>query len=192
MKQKFKRVIPDFINVNDLTPLDITCGATKCNDGLHCFCLSKSAIRKFGKKGVCKECGVNLINWDRVHKNKIKDAAFTFESLKNELIRHVFWHTKIPKETIEFAKDRGVKMIRENAKKILKQRVGKYIQFIDGRQTPMTGKEIINYAQHATATCCRKCLNAWHGIEIKKDLTLEELEYCTDLVMLYIKDKLKL
>ncbi len=34
---------------------------------------------------------------------------------------------------------------------------------IDGRQTPREGNTIF-YAQHATASCCRTCIEYWHGI----------------------------
>jgi len=71
---KFKRVVPDNIRVEDLTPLNVSCGATKCNDGLHCFSFEKSSIRNFDSERVCYQCGVDLIEWDRIHANNIKDA----------------------------------------------------------------------------------------------------------------------
>jgi hypothetical protein len=43
----------------------------------------------------------------------------------------------------------------------------------DGRQTPMRGHPVFT-AQHATATCCRKCLARWHGIPAGRPLTDEE------------------
>lgn len=33
----------------------------------------------------------------------------------------------------------------------------------DGKQTPFKGHPVF-VAQHATATCCRSCLQKWHGI----------------------------
>jgi hypothetical protein len=33
----------------------------------------------------------------------------------------------------------------------------------DGKQTPMRGHPVF-IAQHATATCCRGCLEKWHAI----------------------------
>ncbi len=58
----------------------------------------------------------------------------------------------------------------------------------DGRQTPFTGN-LIYYAQHATATCCRKCAEEWHGINRDRPLTKEEINYMVDLIMLYIKKR---
>jgi len=189
MEKKFKRVIPDDINVEDLTPLNISCGSTKCNEGLHCFSLKKTALKKHNSERVCHECGADLIEWDRVHKNDIKDAKFIFKSMKNELIRHVFWHTTIEQSAISFAQSRGKIELRGKAGKLLKTRIGRHNAYVDGRQTPLAGKEIINYAQHATATCCRKCLEAWHNIPQNRVLSEEQLEYCTNLVMLYITER---
>lgn len=46
----------------------------------------------------------------------------------------------------------------------------------DGRQTPMRGHPIF-VAQHATATCCRGCLQKWHQIPRGKPLTEEQIEH---------------
>ncbi len=84
--------------------------------------------------------------------------------MKNELIRHVYWHTEIDPEAIEKAQQKGKAKLAERARTILKQRIGKAQNFREGQQTPMMGAEIVNYAQHATATCCRRCLEYWHNI----------------------------
>ncbi len=186
---KFKRVPVD-VPVSDLNPLDITCSSTKCEDGLHCFKTSERAAKKFGSHGVCKECGASLIDWKRVHQNNIKDAKFIFMSMKNELIRHVFWHTPINKEAIDIVLNSPKDEMRIHAKKTLKSKIGNSHNAWDGRQTPKTGKEIVNYAQHATATCCRKCLEYWHNIKKEEDLTESQLEFCTSLVMYYIEERI--
>ncbi|MBL7722751.1 MAG: DUF4186 family protein [Chitinophagaceae bacterium] len=188
MGKKFKRVPAD-VPVSDLNPLNITCGSTKCDDGLHCFKTSERVAKKFGSRGVCKECGANLIDWKRVYQNNIKDAKFIFKSMKNELIRHVYWHTPIDRDAIQIALKFTREEMREHTKKVLKTKIGSSHNAWDGRQTPMTGKEIVNYAQHATATCCRKCLEYWHNIKKDDELTEEQLEFCTDLVMLYIEER---
>jgi hypothetical protein len=43
----------------------------------------------------------------------------------------------------------------------------------EGRQTPMRNHPAF-VAQHATATCCRGCLEKWHGIAKGRELTAEE------------------
>lgn len=185
-RKKFKRVVPEEIKVSDLTVLDITCGTTKCSEGFHCYSQKKTSLRKFDKDRVCKECGADLIDWERIHKGGLKEANFTFQSLKTEIIRHVFWHTPIEEYAIEKAYSNGYDATKERALKLLKTRIGKYNSFMDGRQTPMGKDEIVNYAQHATATCCRKCLEAWHNIDMESTLTEEQLNFCAELVMKYV------
>jgi hypothetical protein len=59
----------------------------------------------------------------------------------------------------------------------------------DGRQTPRNGNSIF-YAQHATATCCRTCLDYWHAIPKGRELTGQEFEYCAQLVEMFLDEKL--
>jgi hypothetical protein len=59
----------------------------------------------------------------------------------------------------------------------------------DGRQTPFEGNAIY-YAQHATATCCRTCLEYWHDIPKGRPLTAREIDYCAVLVDLFLDEKL--
>jgi hypothetical protein len=188
MGNKFKRV-PIEVPISELNPLNISCGSTKCEDGLHCFKTSERIAKKFGEHGVCKECGINLIDWGRIHQNNIKDAPFIFDTMKNELIRHVYWHTQIETEAIERTLKLKKDELRNHVKRVLKSKIGPPTNVWDGRQTPMMGKEIVNYAQHATATCCRKCLEYWHNISKNHKLTEEQLDFCTDLVMLYIQER---
>ena len=56
----------------------------------------------------------------------------------------------------------------------------------DGKQTPMRGHPVF-IAQHATATCCRKCIQKWHEIEKGRALNPEEIEYVVVLIMGWIE-----
>lgn len=42
-------------------------------------------------------------------------------------------------------------------------------------------------AQHATATCCRGCLNKWWKIPKGRELTEEEVDFVVGLIMAFIK-----
>ena len=57
--------------------------------------------------------------------------------------------------------------------------------FCDGKQTPFKGN-IVYYGRHATATCCRKYIEVWHGIPWGRDLTQQETDYLVELLMAYI------
>ena len=56
----------------------------------------------------------------------------------------------------------------------------------DGKQTPMRGHPVFT-AQHATATCCRGCINKWHKFPKGAQLTKEQQKYLVDLIMQWIK-----
>ena len=45
-------------------------------------------------------------------------------------------------------------------------------------------------AQHATATCCRKCIQKWHGIENGRALNEKEDDYVVALIMVWIDQQL--
>ncbi len=187
MGKKFKRVPAD-IPISKLNPLNISCHSTKCEDGLHCFSMHRDmALKRFGNTNVCYECGIELIDWDRFQKNNIHDVKFIFKSLKNELIRHVYWHIKIEEEDLIKALQKGEKQIKTEAEKRMIKDIGIEKPYRGGF-TPYYGN-IIYYAQHATATCCRKCLESWHNIESGRILTKAEITFCTDLMMLYIAER---
>jgi hypothetical protein len=168
-------------------PLDIKCTAVDCDSDLHCFKqLKKMAPEQRGK---CRACGADLIDWKRLHQRDLQDATHTFEALQHELIRHHFFHQLIDDPAIKHAQRKG----RIKLKEAVRQRLAKYLAPAnpsrDGRQTPMHGNAIF-YAQHATATCCRTCLEYWHGIPKGRSLTDEEFDYCVKLVDLFLDQRL--
>lgn len=62
---------------------------------------------------------------------------------------------------------------------------GRMQPFRDGTQTPFTGN-VIFYAQHGLALCCRKCVEDWYGIPNGRPLRKEELAFFTQLVLEYL------
>ena len=174
-------------DVAKLAPLEIKCTSTDCENDLHCF----KQRRKMGpdKKGKCRECGADLVDWDRVHERDIGDAQNTFKALQYELIRHHFFHKEIDDTAVRHAQRKG----RINLDEAARHRLQKYLAPAnpsrDGRQTPFEGNSIY-YAQHATATCCRTCLEYWHKIPKGRELTNQELEYCLQLVKLFLDKRL--
>ncbi|MDB4442002.1 DUF4186 domain-containing protein [bacterium] len=45
-------------------------------------------------------------------------------------------------------------------------------------------------AYHATATCCRGCIQKWHGIEKGRALNVEEVDFVEVLIMGWIAPQL--
>lgn len=171
-----------------LKPLTIRCVSTDCANDLHCFQLTTRLLAS-GPSGRCRSCGVELVDWDRVHTRNLLDVDYTFTALRYELIRHHFWHIPLSQYAINYARRKGSVGLRHAAQKTIRNAVGNPIHPAQGRQTPRETKltaNTIHYAQHATACCCRKCLAEWHGIPMDRVLSDGEISYLTDIVMLYV------
>lgn len=168
-------------------PLEIKCTSTDCEKDLHCFKQLKKMTPD--ERGKCRSCGADLVDWNRIHKRDMGDAEHTFEALQHEMIRHYFFHREVDEQALRHAQRKGRLQLKESAR----DRLAKYLAVRepvrDGYQTPLEGNAIY-YAQHATATCCRTCLEYWHDIPKGRELTDEEFEYCAALVELYIDHKL--
>lgn len=172
----------------ELPPLDIKCTSVDCENDLHCFLQSKKMLQQSdGRK--CRACGADLVDWSRLYRRDTLDAAYTFRALQYELIRHHFWHVEIDQRAMNQARRKGKLGLREVVEKRVRQSVGAEHPYRDGTQTPKSGR-IEYYGQHATAACCRRCIEAWHGIPTGRALTEDEIRYLSDLIMLYIEQRL--
>lgn len=81
--------------------------------------------------------------------------------------------------------EKGEDTIRRHAEEIIAKRLAPALIPNDGKQTPMKGHPVFK-AQHATATCCRGCLQRWHGIAPGRELTAEEQKQVVDMIMRWI------
>ena len=59
----------------------------------------------------------------------------------------------------------------------------------DGRQTPYRNHPVF-VAQHATATCCRSCLETWHDIPKGRRLDRDERAYVVEVIGRWIDREL--
>lgn len=174
----------------ELKPLKVSCDGADCEQGLHCFRESKKLAKQYGPhdSGSCQHCGAKLIDWERVKKRDASDTSHTFSALKSEWIRHRYWHIDIDQRATNHAMRKGRAGIRTALDKRIRSAVGtKHSR--DGRQTPWAGN-ILYYAQHATACCCRRCIEYWHGIPVEQALTEEQIEYFKDLCFRYISERM--
>ena len=168
----------------------VTCSSHDCEQDLHSFRRRRPGSEPY-RNEQCVACGAQLIDWDRLDQHNLRDVENTFESLRLEMIRHHYWHKTIDSKALGHAQRKGVIGLREVAEHRLRQYVGLPSSqlFRDGMQTPTSGN-VIFYAQHATATCCRKCMEAWHAIDREAPLGDQEIGYLTELVMRYIQARL--
>jgi hypothetical protein len=172
----------------ELAPLKITCTSSDCEADLHCFRATRKLVEQ-KRAGACRSCGIELIDWPRIHGRSLDDVPFTFAQLRHEYIRHYFWHLDFDERAINHARRKGRRRLYEAARRRIVVSVSKSGMAFDGRQTPRVGNTIF-YAQHATASCCRRCIEYWHDIPADRDLTPQEVEYLTALVVRYLGERL--
>ena len=96
---------------------------------------------------------------------------------------------KLTQKDRDYIAAKGFETIKEHAFQFINSRVAPDFPKNDGKQTPMRGHPVF-IAQHATATCCRKCIQKWHGIEKGRALTGEEVDYVVALMMGWIGEQL--
>lgn len=112
------------------------------------------------------------------------------QKILNSLSKSKFRSKFILKEKdIEYIKEKGILKIESHAKDFIESRLSAKVILNDGAQTPMRGHPVF-IAQHATATCCRKCIYKWHKIPMNKELNEEEKEYIKDVIMAWINNQL--
>lgn len=76
---------------------------------------------------------------------------------------------------------KGTQAVIQHATDLVERRLAPAYPVRDGKQTPMRGHPVF-IAQHATATCCRGCLEKWHGIPRGKPLTSSQQRYVVDVI----------
>lgn len=111
------------------------------------------------------------------------DLEQLFSKLAKSMFRSRF---KPGKREREYLQDKGFSVIEKHARDFVKERLAPTLPKNDGKQTPMKNHPVF-IAQHATATCCRKCLEKWHGIEMGKELTQQQIDYIVSVIMYWLR-----
>ena len=73
-----------------------------------------------------------------------------------------------------YLEDRGMETMRRHAQDFVRQKLAPAEPVNDGKQTPMHGHPVFK-AMHATACCCRGCLNKWYHVAKGRELTESDL-----------------
>ena len=85
----------------------------------------------------------------------------------------------------QYCWDKGAETIDQHAADFIARRLAPAHPTNDGKQTPMRGHPVF-LAQHATATCCRGCLNKWYAIPPGRELTYSEKQFVVSLICRWI------
>ena len=111
-----------------------------------------------------------------------------FEQLFSRLAKSKFRSGfKLGKKEQDYLQIKGFDIIEQHARNFITERLAPAQPDNDGKQTPMKNHPVF-IAQHATATCCRKCLQKWHGIKIGKALTRQQIEYIVSVIMYWLNN----
>ena len=86
----------------------------------------------------------------------------------------------------KYIADKGMATIRSHAADFVRTRLAPANPPNDGRQTPMSGHPVFK-AQHATATCCRSCLEKWWRIPKGTEIPPERQSRIVDFLMTWIE-----
>lgn len=113
----------------------------------------------------------------------MNDLDIIFQKLSKSHFRSSF---KLKGKELEYLNSKGIDIILEHGRDFIDTRLAPANPPNDGKQTPMRNHPIF-IAQHATATCCRGCLEKWHHIPAKDhDLSQEEKHYILEVLERWI------
>lgn len=108
----------------------------------------------------------------------MKDPDTVFTALAKSAFRSKF-HLNPQDSTYLCSK--GLPTVLEHARDFVSKRLAAAEPKNDGKQTPYRGHPVF-VAQHATACCCRGCLEKWHGIARGQALTTEQQQYIVSIL----------
>ena len=114
----------------------------------------------------------------------MRDIDEVFGALGRSKFRSGF---KLRGKELEYLEQKGLAEILEHGRGFVAERLGEAEPLNDGRQTPMKNHPVF-IAQHATGTCCRKCLEKWHRIPKGKALTEKQIEYIVAVIEKWLKN----
>ncbi|CCY25483.1 MAG: DUF4186 domain-containing protein [Brachyspira sp.] len=110
-----------------------------------------------------------------------------FERLSKSEFRSRF---KLKEKDRLYLDKKGFETIKLHARDFIAKRIAPAEIPNDGKQTPTKGHPVFT-AQHATACCCRGCINKWHKFPKGVQLTSEQQEYLVNVIMEWIKRQVR-
>ena len=105
------------------------------------------------------------------------------EKLQRSKFRSSFHLTKKEQAYLE---EKGIEVMRTHAREFISTRLAPANPKNDGKQTPMHGHPVFK-CMHATACCCRGCLNKWYRVPKGVELTASQQEKIVNLIIAWIE-----
>lgn len=91
----------------------------------------------------------------------------------------------LSRKDLAYLEEKGTDTIRRHAQDFVSQKLAPAEPINDGKQTPMSGHPVFK-AMHATACCCRGCLEKWYHVPQHRELTDKEQEAIVRILMAWI------
>ena len=113
----------------------------------------------------------------------MRDVDDLFAALGRSRFRSRF---QLRSKEADYLRQRGMETILQHARQFIEGRLADAEPANDGKQTPMRNHPVF-IAQHATATCCRGCLQKWHHIEMGRPLSPSEVDYIVDIIERWLR-----
>lgn len=115
----------------------------------------------------------------------MRDIEELFAALGRSPFRNRF---RLKGKELEYLRSKGLAAVLEHASDFIEKRLAPAEPANDGRQTP-TRNHPAFVAQHATATCCRGCLQKWHGLPKGRALDTDEKRYVLSVLKRWLAEQ---
>jgi predicted Fe-S protein YdhL (DUF1289 family) len=115
----------------------------------------------------------------------MRDLEELFAALGGSSFRAGF---KLRGKELAYLRSKGLRTVLEHAADLIEKRLAPAEPANEGKQTPMHNHPAF-IAQHATATCCRGCLQKWHEIPKGRALDAEQKRYVLSVLEKWLTEQ---
>ena len=115
----------------------------------------------------------------------MRDIEELFSALGESPFRSKF---RLRGKELDYLRSKGLRVVLEHAADFIEKRLAPAHPANDGKQTPVRNHPAF-VAQHATATCCRGCLQKWHRIPKGRPLEAEEKRHVLSVLERWLTEQ---
>jgi hypothetical protein len=116
----------------------------------------------------------------------MRDLDQLFVALTHSNFRRGF---RLRGKELAMLQGKGLEVMLVHAQDFITKRLIPAVIVNDGKQTPFRGHPVF-VAQHATACCCRGCLEKWHRIPPGRELSVEEKDYVLRVLERWLRQQI--
>ena len=116
----------------------------------------------------------------------MREVDELFAALAKSAFRRKF---HLQGKDLEYLHNKGLTTALSHANDFISKRLAAAFPEKEGKQTPFRGHPVF-VAQHATASCCRGCLEKWHRIPKGRFLSVDEQTYILNVLKCWLLKEL--